>query len=64
MRGEMSIPLIKELVSTLRSIGVDQVLAKRTDGHGLPFSTLRPDGYLSCDLVALEKRFLKGRNES
>ena len=56
LNGNLDRRVLRDLLAKLRALGIEKVLAKRTDGHGLPFSTLQQDGYLCCDLVALEKR--------
>lgn len=57
-RGGLTLGLQKALLSKLRSLGLETLISYRKEGHRLPCSTLREDGYLSTDLVRLAARTL------
>lgn len=57
--GDLTRPLLRELLGKLLSIGVTHVHSLRADGHGLPFSVPGMDGVLVIDLVALADRVNK-----
>lgn len=58
--GSMTPALKRELVSKLRDIGITDLRSIRADGHHLPCSVLLEDGFLTTDLIELERRLFRG----
>ncbi|WP_394789091.1 hypothetical protein [Rhodoferax sp.] len=58
MKGELTRPLLRDLLRLLQAKGVELIHAKRAGKHSLPLGRLLPNGDTELVVADLVKRFL------